>query len=211
MSDAKNPGSTKPPRRITLSIAAEELANELIALRIIAEKDSAKRAGKSIWRLLSVLSACSVMMRQHGDMFAAASAVSNVIEISGHSHGSPRSYDSAHRAAIGEAKHLLLGLWTYLAAADQSEPVAEYLKDIGELTESLLAMSEPAVRGSTPIRLSRQLICERWVEAKAEIQARLSSTWERDFRTVPAQITFERRRLRETRGKADDKESLRRQ
>jgi hypothetical protein len=208
MSDADNIGSPKPPRRISLSIAAEELANELIALRALAEKDSPKRAGESIWRLLSVLSACSVMMRQHGDIFAAASAVSNVIEISGQSHGSPRSYDSAHRAAIGEAKHLLFGLWTYLAAADQSEPVAEYLKDIGELTESLLALSEPAVRGSTPIGLSRQLICERWVEAKAEIQSRLSSAWERDFRTVPAQIGFERQRVREARGNTAKKHTF---
>jgi hypothetical protein len=208
MAEAENSGSEKTPRRISLSIAAEELANELIVLRATAVEDSPIRACQSIWRLLSVLRACSVLMHQHGDIFAAASAVSSVIEISGQSYGSPRNYDSAHRAAIGEAKNLLLGLWTHLAIADQSEPIAHYFSDVATLTKSAgapTAPSEPPMEGSFRLPLSRQIICERWIDAKAEIQACLSNTWARDFRTVPAQIMFERQRLRESHGKTDTK------
>ena len=202
MPDDEVAGSAKTPRRISLSIAAEELANELIVLRAIALKDSPKLASQSITRLLSVLSACSTMMRQHGDLFAAASAVSDVIEISGQSYGSPRSYDSAHRAAVGEARNLLLGIWIYLDPLGQVDSIKEYLHDAGTFA-TLPGATNPSgseLPESTPIRLSRQLFYERWVEAKAEIQLRLSVAWERDFRTIPARIKAERQHLTKKRG-----------
>lgn len=198
MCDAENSGSERTARRISLSIAAEELANELIELRTVALKDSPKLASQSISRLLSVLSACSPMMRQHGDIFAAASAVHDVIEISGQSYGSPRFYDSAHRASVGEARNLLLGIWIYLDPSGQIDSIKDYLHDartlaplLGATTPSELVLPEP-----TPIRLSRRLFYERWTEAKAEILLHLSAAWERDFRTVPAQIKAERQHLK---------------
>ena len=131
--------SEKTPRTISLSVAAEELANELIVLHTVTLDDSAKLASRSIRRLISVVNGCSALMRQHGDLFAAASAVSETIEIAGQSYDSARDYDSAHRAAVGEAGHLLLGLWILLDPAGQSQSMKEFLAEAGIAITSGLA------------------------------------------------------------------------
>jgi len=196
-------GSKKTPRQISLSVAAEELANELIVLRAVALDDSAKLASRSIRRLISVLNACSALMRQHGDIFAAAGAVSDVTEITGPSYGSARSYDSAHRAAVGEAGHLLLGLWIHLDPAGQSESIKEFLAEAGIATASGLSNKKKpnsaASVGAIKSGLNPQLVVKQWVAAKAEILQRLSGAWQRDFRTIPAQISRERTDLRQAR------------
>jgi hypothetical protein len=196
MSGNKVGSSKKPPRKISLSKAAEELANELIVLRTVTLEDSAKLARRSIRRLISVVNACSALMRQHGDLFAAAGAVSDVVEITGQSYGSARSYDSAHRAAVGEAGHLLLGLWIHLDPVGQSESMKEFLAKAGIAFASGLASKKKpntaASVGANETGLSPQLVVERWGTAKAEILQRLSAAWERDFRTIPAQIIRER-------------------
>jgi hypothetical protein len=191
--------SKKTPRKISLSMAAEELANELIVLRTVTLDDSAKLASRSIRRLISVVNACSALMRQHGDLFAAAGSVSDVIEITGQSYDSARSYDSAHRAAVGEAGHLLLGLWIHLDPAGQIESMKEFLAEagiaiaIGVAGEKTANMA--ASVGANGTGLSPLLVADRWSEAKAELLLRLSAAWERDFRTIPAQIKCERTRL----------------
>lgn len=193
-------GSKKTPREISLSMAAEELANELIVLRTVTLDDSAKLASSSIRRLISVVNACSTLMRQHGDLFAAAGAVSDVTEISGQSYGSARSYDSAHRAAVGEAGHLLLRLWIRLDPAGQSESIKEFLAKAGlAIASGVVSKKKPNSSASVAANrtgLSLQLVVERWGEAKAELLQKLSAAWERDFRTIPAQISRERARLR---------------
>jgi hypothetical protein len=186
MSGNKVGSSKKPPRKISLSKAAEELANELIVLRTVTLEDSAKLARRSIRRLISVVNACSALMRQHGDLFAAAGAVSDVVEITGQSYGSARSYDSAHRAAVGEAGHLLLGLWIHLDPVGQSESMKEFLAKAGiAFASGLASKKKPNTAASVGAN-------ERWGTAKAEILQRLSAAWERDFRTIPAQIIRER-------------------
>jgi hypothetical protein len=184
-------------------MAAEELANELIVLRAAALHDSVDSASHSIMRLISVVNACAALMRQHGDLFAAASNVADVTEITGPSHGSPRYYDSAHRAAVGEAGYLLLGLWDQLDPAGQKESVHEFLAEAGMATISDVANKQKPKRPSPVCAdgtgLSPQLIVERWGEAKAELLQRLSAAWERDFRTIPAQIVRERTALSQAR------------
>jgi hypothetical protein len=176
------------------------LANELIVLRTVTLDDSAKLASRSIERLTSVVNACSELMRQHGDLFAAASAVSDVIEIAGQSYGSARRYDSAHRAAVGEAGHLLLGLWIHLDPAGQSESMEKFLAKAGIAIASGLACKKKpstlASAGANKAGLSPRLVLERWSEAKAELLLRLSATWERDFRIIPVRINRERMQLR---------------
>ena len=182
-------------------MAAEELANELIVLRNVTLDDSAKLASSSIRRLISMVNAYSALMRQHGDLFAAAGAVSDVTEITGQSYGSARSYDSAHRAAVGEAGHLLLGLWIHLDPAGQRESMKEFLAEAGVAIASGLANKKKpnsaAPVGANEAGLSPQLVVERWGAAKTEILQRLSAAWERDFRTIPAQISRERTDLRQ--------------
>jgi hypothetical protein len=194
--------SKKTPRKISLSMAAEELANELIVLRTVTLDDSAKLAGRSIRRLISVVNACSALMRQHGDLFAAAGAVSDVIEITGPSYGSARSYDSAHRAAVGEAAHLLLGLWIHLDPAGQSESLKEFLAEAGMASATGMACKKTPNTGASVVAngagLSPRLVVERWSEAKVELLQRLTAAWERDFRTIPTQINCERKRLGQT-------------
>ena len=199
---ANNVSSSKKTRRkISLSMAAEELANELIVLRTVTLDDSAKLASSSIRRLISVINACSALMRQQGDLFAAAGNVSDVTEIAGQSYGSARSYDSAHRAAVGEAGYLLLGLWIYLDPVGQSESMKEFLAKAGIATAFGVASkkkpNKAASAGANGTGLSPQMIVERWDEAKAELLLRLSKAWERDFRTIPAQISRERTLLRQ--------------
>ena len=111
-------------------MAAEELANELIVLRTVTLDDSAKLASRSIRRLISVVNACSALMRQQGDLFAAAGAVSEVTEITGQSYGS-RALMTVLTAAVGEAGHLLLGLWVHLDPTGQSESMKEFLAEAG--------------------------------------------------------------------------------
>ena len=201
MGGSKVGSSKKTRRKISLSTAAEELANELIVLRTVTLDDSAKLASSSIRRLISVVNACSALMRQQGDLFAAAGDVSDVTEITGQSYGSARSYDSAHRAAVGEAGHLLLGLWIHLDPAGQSESMKEFLAEAGIATASGVASKKKPNRaasvGAGGTGLSPQMVVERWGEAKAELLLRLSAAWERDFRTIPAQISRERKRLRQ--------------
>ena len=73
MGPNKDPSSKKASRKISLSVAAEELANELIVLCAVTLDDSAKLASRSIGRgLISVVNGCSALMRQYGDLFAAA-------------------------------------------------------------------------------------------------------------------------------------------
>jgi len=181
-------------------VAAEELANELIVLRAVTLADSAKLASRSIMRLISVVNGCSALMRQHGDLFAAASAVSEVIEIAGQSYDSARDYDSAHRAAVGEAGHLLLGLWIHLDPVGQGESVKEFLAEAGiPIAPGVASKKNPnsaASHGSSETGLKPQLVVERWGAAKAEILQRLSPAWEKDFRTIPAQISRERADLK---------------
>ena len=201
MGGKKVGGSKRTPRMILLSLATEELANELIALRTVTLDDSAKLASSSIRRLISMVNAYSALMRQHGDVFAAAGAVSDVTEITGPSYGSARSYDSAHRAAIGEAGHLLLGLWIHLDPAGQRESMKEFLVEAGVAIASGLANKKKpnsaAPVGANEAGLSPELVVERWGAAKTEILQRLSAAWERDFRTIPAQISRERTDLRQ--------------
>ena len=194
--------SKKTPRKISLSMAAEELANEMIVLRTVTLDDSAKLASRSIRRLISVVNACSALMRQHGDLFAAASAVSDVIEIAGQSYGSARSYDSAHRAAVGEAGHLLLGLWIHLDPAGQSESMKEFLAEAGiALATGIACKKTTNTEASVDVNeagLNPLLVVERWSDAKPELLQRLTAAWERDFRTIPTQINCERTRLGQT-------------
>ena len=148
------------------------------------------------------------MMRQHGDIFAAAGAVSDVVEICGQSYGSPRSYDSAHRAAVGEARHLLLGLWIHLDPAGDIQSIMEFPIDAGTLTAATAASTKPsesAVPDSNPTNLTRRRFYERWGEARAEILLRLSNAWERDFRTIPTQIKSERQLFTKMHGQGDKK------
>ncbi len=141
-------------------------------------------------------------MRQHGDLFAAASAVSETIEIAGQSYDSARDYDSAHCAAVGEAGHLLLGLWIHLDPAGQIQSMKEFLAEAGIAIASGLASNKKpnsvASAGANETGLNPQLVIERWDAAKAEILQQLSAAWERDFRTMPAQISRERADLRQT-------------
>jgi hypothetical protein len=201
MGGNKSGSSKKSPRKISLSVAAEELANELIVLRTVTLDDSAKLASRSIRRLISVVNACSALMRQHGDLFAAAGSVSDVIEIAGQSYDSARSYDSAHRAAVGEAGHLLLGLWIHLDPAGQIESMKEFLAEAGiaiptgiagKKTSNTAASVDANEAGLNPL-----LVVERWSDAKPELLQRLSVAWERDFRRIPAQIKSERTHLRQ--------------
>jgi hypothetical protein len=203
MGGSKFDSSKKPPRKITLSMAAEELAQELFVLRTVTLDDSAKLARRSICRLISVVDACSILMRQHGDLFAAAGAVSEVIEIAGQSYGSARSYDSAHRAAVGEAVHLLMSLWTRLDPAGQNEAVKEFLSDAG-LADAAKATREfiPRIAAAVTknkIGLSPKLVVDKWSEAKAELLQHLSARWQRDFSTILTRIKHERRRLAQSR------------
>jgi hypothetical protein len=199
---SKGGSGKETTRSISLSAAAEELANELIVLRTVTLDDSAKLASASIRRLISVVNACSALMRRHGDLFAAASAVTNVIEITGPPHGSPRHYDSAHRAAVGEAGHLLLGLWIHLDPAGQIGSINEFLAEAGIPVASGVAYKNKsntlASAGANKVGMSPLLVIERWSQAKAELLLRLSATWERDFRTIPAQIHRERTQLGQT-------------
>lgn len=207
MGGSRGGRAKKTPRRISLSMAAEELANELIALRTAALDDSVELASRSVIRLISVANACSPLMRQHGDLFAAASNVSDVTEITGPAHGSPRHYDSAHRAAVGEAGYLLLGLWDQLDPAGKKESVQEFLTEAGITTISGVANKQKPNRASTACAigtgLSPQLIVERWGEAKVKLLERLTAAWERDFRRIPAQIVRERTAL--DRPRSDDR------
>ena len=190
----------KTSRKISLSMAAEELADELILLRTVTLGDSAKLASSSIRRLISVVDACSALMRQHGDLFAAAGDVSDVIEITGPSYGSARRYDSAHRAAVGEAGHLLVGLWIHLDPAGQIESMKEFLAEAGiAIASGIASKKKPnrvAFAGANGTGLKPQLVVERWGEAKAELLQRLSPAWEQDFRSIPVLIRRERTRLR---------------
>jgi hypothetical protein len=199
---SKGGSAKKTTRMISLSTAAEELANELIVLRTVTLDDSAKLASLSIRRLISVVNACSAFMRQHGNLFAAASAVTDVIEITGPPHGSPRRYDSAHRAAVGEAGHLLWGLSIHLDPAGQSESIKTFLAEAGiAIASGVACKNKPntlASAGANKVGLSPLLVVERWSEAKAELLLRLSATWERDFQKIPAQINRERTQLRQT-------------
>jgi hypothetical protein len=192
--------SKKTRRKISLSMAAEELANELIVLRNVTLDDSAKLASRSIRRMISVVDACSALMRQQGDLFAAAGNVSDVTEIAGQSYGSARSYDSAHRAAVGEAGYLLLGLWIYLDQVGQRESMKEFLAKAGATAFGVGCKTKPnktVSAGANGTGLSPQMVVERWGEAKPELLRRLSEAWERDFRTIPAQISRERTLLRQ--------------
>jgi hypothetical protein len=198
---ANNVSSSKKTRRkISLSMAAEELANELIVLRNVTLDDSAKLASRSIRRMISVVDACSALMRQQGDLYAAAGNVSDVTEIAGQSYGSARSYDSAHRAAVGEAGYLLVGLWIYLDPVGQRESTKNFLAKAGTTTFGVGSKKNPnktASAGANGTGLSPQMVVERWGEAKPELLRRLSEAWERDFRTIPAQISRERTLLRQ--------------
>jgi len=190
------------PRKLSLSMAAEELANELIVLRTVTLEDSAKLVSRSVRRLISVVNDCSALMREHGDLFAAAGAVSEVIEITGPAFGSARSYDSAHRAAVGEAGYLLYGLRIHLDPVGQCEPMKEFLVEAGiAITSGVASKKEPnsvAPVGTAVTGLSPQQIVERWGETKADLLQHLSAAWARDFRAIPDEIRCERTRFRQS-------------
>lgn len=200
MARTKGGSSEKTTRRISLSAAAEELATELLVLRSVTLSNSAKLAAHSVERLISVVNACSELMRQHGDLFAAASAVSDVTEIAGQSHGSPRRYDSAHRAAVGEAGHLLLRLWKHLDPAGQSESMEQFLAAAGIATGAdstdKTAPNTSAPAAANKAGMNPRLVVEQWSEAKTELLLRLSAPWERDFRIIPDRIKRERKQLK---------------
>ena len=139
-------------------------------------------------------------MGLHGDLFAAASAVSDITEIAGQSHGSPRRYDSAHRAAVGEAGHLLLRLWKHLDPAGQSESMEQFLAAAGIATGAdstdKMAPNTSAPAAANKAGLNPRLVIEQWSEAKTELLLRLSAPWQRDFRIIPDRIKRERKQLK---------------
>jgi hypothetical protein len=186
MSKAKRLRKKSTTRSITLSEAASKLALELAVLPSLAHGDQASSARYSVVELITLVNIIATPMKEDGDVFANVGGSDDVVEICG------RSYPSAHRAALGEAKEFLDWLWFHLdqEGRESTHRIWVELGSKGKANSTAYRRAYQQSMNATGMDPDR--VVENWQRAKAGIRELLPKEWRRDFNHIGSRIARER-------------------